>query len=506
MEALYIYLIKSSGLIALFYLAYYFMLRKETFFTSNRWFLLLGLFTSVVLPLVVYTKIIIVESSSKNIDWSKIPVTTSIENDAFEINWYLISGIVYAIGIVLFLGKFAFDFYSLNTLLKGKNIQNQADFKFIDTTENVAPFSYFNTIVYNSSLYSSSELENILEHEKVHSDQNHTVDVLISRLFCILFWFNPFIWLYKKAILQNLEFIADNEATKKISDKKAYQFTLLKITTHENCVAITNHFYQSLIKKRIVMLNKNQSKKSNSWKYTLVLPALAVFMMAFQVNVITQENNKKQSGRNDTSQVVICKSSTDDYINESCERIKKEHNIDLKFSEIKRNTQGEILSIEGTFNDNKGTNGNYRQTRDTPINTLKFLIKKGKNGNDEIGFSNVDQKNTLENENLVSDIDATEPPVPPAFPSGPIPELPEIDMSKMPTPPVHPANPDNKKAMMQFKKEMKEFESKMEAFEPDSSAHEKAIEDEMAKRAAIFEKQMTEYENAMERYRNTVKK
>jgi hypothetical protein len=254
------------------------------------------------------------------------------------------------------------------------------------------------------------------------------------------------------------------------------------------------------------MLNKNQSKKSNSWKYTLILPALAVFMMAFQVNVITQENNKKQSGRNDTSQVVICKSSTDDYINESCERIKKEHNIDLKFSEIKRNTQGEILSIEGTFNDNKGTNGNYRQTRDTPINTLKFLIKKGKNGNDEIGFSNVDQKNTLENENLVSDIDATEPPVPPAFPSGPIPELPEIDMSKMPTPPVHPANPDNKKAMMQFKKEMKEFESKMEAFEPDSSAHEKAIEDEMAKRAAIFEKQMTEYENAMERYRNTVKK
>lgn len=120
MEALYIYLIKSSGLIALFYLAYYFMLRKETFFTSNRWFLLLGLFTSVVLPLIVYTKIIMVESSSKNIDWSRIPITNSIENEAFEINWYIIFGITYAIGIILFLGKFVFDFYSLNTVLKGK--------------------------------------------------------------------------------------------------------------------------------------------------------------------------------------------------------------------------------------------------------------------------------------------------------------------------------------------------------------------------------------------------
>jgi hypothetical protein len=129
----------------------------------------------------------------------------------------------------------------------------------------------------------------------VHSEQNHTVDVLISRLFCILFWFNPLIWLYKKAILQNLEFIADNEATKKISDKKAYQFTLLKITTHENCVAITNHFYQSLIKKRIVMLNKNQSKKSNSWKYTLVLPALVAFVSLFQIEVIAQEKVKEET-------------------------------------------------------------------------------------------------------------------------------------------------------------------------------------------------------------------
>lgn len=289
METLFIYLIKSSGLIGMFYLAYMILLRKETFFNSNRWFLLAGLISSIVLPLIVFTKIVWVDPSPTNFDWSKIPMTTPVENEALEINWYLVFVLVYSIGILLFLMKLVFDFYSLFKVLKGKTIQKQADFQFIDVTENVSPFSYFNSIVYNSSLYSETELENILEHEKVHSEQNHTIDVLITRFFCIVFWFNPLVWLYKKAVLQNLEFIADSEASKKISDKKAYQLTLLKITTQENCVVLTNHFYQSLIKKRIVMLNKNQSNKRNYWKYAVVLPLLGAFVFFFQVEVVAQE-------------------------------------------------------------------------------------------------------------------------------------------------------------------------------------------------------------------------
>ena len=128
------------------------MLRKETFFNSNRWYLLAGLISSVVLPLIVFTKTVWVEPTPINFDWSKIPVTNTVENDAFEINWYLVSAIVYGVGIVGFLMKFALDFYSLSKVLKGKTIQKQADFKFIDVTENVSPFSYFNYIVYNSSL------------------------------------------------------------------------------------------------------------------------------------------------------------------------------------------------------------------------------------------------------------------------------------------------------------------------------------------------------------------
>lgn len=388
METLFIYGIKSSGLIGMFYLAYHILLRKETFFNSNRWFLLAGLITSIVLPLIVFTKIVWVDPSPTQFDWSKIPVTT-IENESFEINWYLVFGIVYTIGVLGFLMKFAFDFYSLSKVLKGKTIQQQADFKFIDVNENIAPFSYFNYIVYNSSLYSGTELENILEHEKVHSAQNHTIDVLISRLFCIAFWFNPFVWLYKNAIIQNLEFIADSEASKNISDKKAYQFTLLKITTHENCVAITNHFYQSLIKKRIVMLNKNQSNKRNYWKYALVLPLLGAFVIFFQMKVVAQEKeSKKQEIINKEIPffIVIDKNTSEKDIKEYSTIVKSNYDGNLKFSKIKRNSNGEIIGIKVGFKQKDGRSGATEISGTKPIKTFYFIIKGDEMGFDEMGF------------------------------------------------------------------------------------------------------------------------
>jgi hypothetical protein len=392
METLLIYGIKSSGLIGMFYLAYHILLRKETFFNSNRWFLLAGLITSIVLPLIVFTKIVWVDPSPTQFDWSKIPVTT-IENESFEINWYLIFGIVYSIGILLFLIKLAFDFYSLSKVLKGKTIQQQADFKFIDVNENIAPFSYFNYIVYNSSLYSGTELENILEHEKVHSAQNHTIDVLISRLFCIAFWFNPFVWLYKKAIIQNLEFIADSEASKNISDKKAYQFTLLKITTHENCVAITNHFYQSLIKKRIVMLNKNQSNKRNSWKYAVILPFLIAFTLLFQIETVAQtKENKVEKTTYSVSSIfssILTKNTTNQEIKE-LEKTFSDEKQKLKISNVKRNINNEIIAIKLEFDYGKTYNRVLERKSEKPINNIKIYINSDEKDDLAYGFEDVD--------------------------------------------------------------------------------------------------------------------
>ncbi|URM35908.1 M56 family metallopeptidase [Flavobacterium anhuiense] len=554
MEALFIFILKSSGLLAMFYFAYIFLLRKETFFNSSRWFLIAGLITSVVLPFVVYTKVIWVEAppaiastpiitttenAVKNIPTSsqdaivytpqyKPTTVTVVEEEDFEINWSLVLAVVYGIGFLAFLIKFALDFYSLHSVLKGRKIEQQNDFKFIDVDENIAPFSYFDYIVYNSSLYTAAELENILEHEKVHSDQKHTVDVLISRIFCMLFWFNPIVWLYKKAILQNLEFIADSEASKKIADKKAYQYTLLKITTHDTCVAITNHFYQSLIKKRIVMLNKNQSKKRNYWKYSAVIPALGAFILLFQIRTIAQEKKqdevavvKRDTVKDSDETIKITKNTTDKELNELPGKLKANHNLDVEISDVKRNTKEELTAIQIKVKSDSGKKQTIKIDGDEAIKDCELAIGTDENGAKSININtdrNLRMPVTIRNERIIvrnhgeSDIAAPvppTPPTPPAFPSGPLPPAPAVDMSKMPKPPVAPRNPKDKVAMQKFEKEMEEFEKKMENFQPNidaMSAYGDAVSEIMSKREAIYEKEMAKYEIAMEKFNAQMEK
>lgn len=390
------FIAKSSGLLVMFYCAYYFLLRKETFFNSNRWFLLSGLFTAIILPLIVYTKIVwVAPAPVSNVNFAEINEVQNIENNFLQMNLSVFLITAYGVGFLALLVKFAIDFYSLNTVLKGKKTKQQADFKFIDIKENIAPFSYFDYIVYNSSLYTASELESIIEHEKVHSEQNHTMDVLISRVFCVLFWFNPIVWLYKKAILQNLEFIADSEAAQKTSDKKAYQYTLLKITTHENCVAITNHFFQSLIKKRIIMLNKNRSKKRNSWKFYVVIPALAAFIFLFQIEVIAKEKQqivKELSGEIKSMDVYkIKKNSTDAELKEIKEKLKTIHNIDFEASQIKRNAESDLTSIKVDIRNGDQETQSIQTGGNQTIKTFGIVVSTDKNGAKKVGIQTGDE-------------------------------------------------------------------------------------------------------------------
>jgi len=399
MEAIFIYIIKSSGLMLLFYCAYFFLLRKETFFNSNRWFLLSGLIVSAILPLLTYTKEVWIDAAPDLNTNFQTSFVNAPQKEPIDFNWTYLILSLYAIGFLIFLIKLAIDFYSLNAVIKGKQIKQQADFKFIDTNENIAPFSYFEYIVYNSSLYTTSELENILEHEKVHSDQNHTVDVLISRAFTIIFWFNPIIWLYKKAIMQNLEFIADNEAAKKLQDKKAYQYTLLKITTHENCVAITNHFYQSLIKKRIVMLNKSQSKKRNSWKYYVVIPALAAFVLLFQIEVVAKERHQIVKGVSNEIESVdvykIQKNTTDLELKRIKVQLKSLHNVDFEVSRIKRNSADQLTSLKVDVSYENQKSQSIQTGGKVAIKDFGIVVVTGKNGAKRTGIKTYDEKTAV---------------------------------------------------------------------------------------------------------------
>jgi hypothetical protein len=371
METIVIYILKSSAILSAFFLCYYFLVQKETFFNTNRWFLLLGLVTSITLPLFFIKKVVYVETNHDPL--KLVPLNNNIVNVNETIqetfNWFLLFPIIYAsVGLFLIL-KLMINLISLYKLLHKKEVIISKPFALVDVNEKINPFSFFKYIVYNSNLYTKAELESILNHEKVHSREKHAIDVLIAKLFCALFWFNPFVWFYKKAMLQNLEYIADQKAIQHIQDKKAYQLTLLKVVTNQNYIPITNSFYQSLIKKRIVMLNKSQSKQYKIWKYAVILPALIAFVVFFQVNVIAQEKKEKGNRENNNieiSNVIIYKNSSDQNLADDAKRIKKYANIDLKFSKIKRNKKGEITAIIISYNDNKGSKGQRKIDSDEP--------------------------------------------------------------------------------------------------------------------------------------------
>jgi hypothetical protein len=210
MEAFLIYLFKSSVLLSIFYSVYFLLLRKDTFFTINRHFLLIGIITSLLLPFIEFTTIKFIENPGFYIAETNPSVLKHTAPKV--INWWVIGSVLYGLGVLIFLSRFCLQLLSLKKLLIHNQSRKKDGFSFIEVTQDIALFSFFNMIVYNPVLHSREELDMILKHEKIHVQQLHTLDLILMNLLLIFQWVNPFAWVYKKSLEQNLEFIADREA------------------------------------------------------------------------------------------------------------------------------------------------------------------------------------------------------------------------------------------------------------------------------------------------------
>ncbi|WP_111308268.1 M56 family metallopeptidase [Confluentibacter sediminis] len=371
------YLLKVSAVVAIFYLSYKLFLQRDTFFESNRWFLILGLISSLVIPFLVipiYIEYTPVDLSNFTINEQ---ISTEITEKAFNILDYL--AIFYGLGVAFFSVRFSIQFMSLATLIfKNKGLKKE-NFVFIETQTNILPFSFFNWIVYNPEKFNQTELEQIITHEKVHAKQYHSLDILIMHLSCILLWFNPFIWFYHKDLKQNLEFIADKKTIKEYNCKKSYQYTLLKTSMPSHQMALSNNFYNSLIKKRIVMLQKSKSKKINQLKYALVIPFVALFLMGFNTKEIyVEKQNPRKSNLIETSKKIIPEDIyiiiTKDFTDEDFKRViaeAQEQGIKLTFTNIKRNDKNEIISIDAAFTNENGS-GTFNLNGKEPIKSFAY--------------------------------------------------------------------------------------------------------------------------------------
>ena len=300
MEAILIYLLKSGAVLGLFYCCYVLFLKNETYFTANRHFLLSGILAALSIPFISIKNIVWTEAISTPLITNTATLTTSlpeIQNtipSAIEapFNWNLFIIGIYSIGVLFFLIRFSIQYRSVRKILNSKKRKKTDSFSIIETNNNIAPFSFFKTIVYSKDMYTNEELEVILTHEKAHCNQYHTIDIIFSHILIALQWFNPFAWLYQKAMQQNLEFLADAATIHQNVSVLNYQNVLLKaIKIQVQPNTITNNFHQSLIKKRIIMLHKKANSKQ-LWKLLLVLPLITGFIYSCSTETIVKEKEK----------------------------------------------------------------------------------------------------------------------------------------------------------------------------------------------------------------------
>lgn len=154
-----------------------------------------------------------------------------------------------------------------------------------------APFSFFRSIFIYPANHSEKELEEILMHERTHVAQHHSIDVIISELITIICWANPFIWLLKREVRHNLEYLADNTVIHSGYDSKTYQFHLLGLMHHQSTAKLYNNFNVLDLKNRIIMMNKKRSSKMGRAKYLIFLPAAALLLQFCNIDRTKQESS-----------------------------------------------------------------------------------------------------------------------------------------------------------------------------------------------------------------------
>ncbi len=373
------YLLKASGLVTILFLFYFIFLRNETFFKSIRSYFLIGLVIVLSIPLVeipVYVEQ--VASQLESIGYSTENIASPLA-EGKSIDWVEIMSTIYFLGVLLFSLKFFIQLISLGVLLSKHQLTKRNNQYFVETDKNISPFSFFNIIIYNKSQFSLDELEQIVNHEKVHAKQWHTLDTILSHLLVIVLWFNPFVWLFKKAVQQNLEFLADSQALELTENQQLYQFTLLKTCTNNYCAQLTNNFYNSFIKKRILMLQKNRSTGKNQWKYALILPLIAAFVFIFNTKTIAQEVAITEIHEIDVQDgfvQIITKDFTKDELSDLKQQFKS-NGIQFSFSNLKYNDKDEIIKLTVKISNKNGKASGTWQRENQAIPNIKVGTMNG---------------------------------------------------------------------------------------------------------------------------------
>lgn len=284
------YIYKSSFALFLFFVFYKVFLENEKMHMFNRFYLLFALLLSINIP---FLNIKTETEIPFQILRIKVSETNSINQNLPTLNNYNWKTILVTLSIImtiLFIIRFIKNLNSLHNRIKVNQSILYKNTKIILLDDVVIPYSFFNHIFINKKEFQSNKIqEEILSHELVHVHQKHSLDIIFIELLKALFWFNPIIYAYKKAIQLNHEFLADEHVINKHKNISFYQTLLLenKAITTSNLASNLNYL---TTKKRIIMMTKITSEKNIFLRKTLVLPVL---LLSFTISCVKDNNSSK---------------------------------------------------------------------------------------------------------------------------------------------------------------------------------------------------------------------
>lgn len=285
MDNMLIYLLKVSAGTALLYLAYLLLFRKDTFYRRNRVLLLLTLLLPLFFP---FIKIPVLSNDTLPADpvtaigntfyfENQIAATASTTVNSFDYNKLLIW--IYLIFSSLLLLRIIVSLISTFSIIKKGSVKSNKFPRVIISDNQIPPFSFFPYAVIPVEEYKGGNYDDILDHEFAHIRQGHTFDLLLSELFIAFQWFNPFVWFLKRSVILNHEYLADNVSIKNKSLKE-YQYRLLNFQSGLKKISLA-HSFNSLIKNRIIMINKKPTPRKATLKNIMILPVVVFVVYAF---------------------------------------------------------------------------------------------------------------------------------------------------------------------------------------------------------------------------------
>ena len=212
-----VYILKSAACLAILIVFYKLFLEKENMHTFKRFYLLGALVFSLLVPALVFTEYVdaipatdIASPALQQAQLSEviINVQPALEADVLDITPFLWG--IYFLGLFFFGLKFTRNLYQIFQRIRKNPKHKLVRFTQVLLQEKIAPHTFFSYIFLNRTKFESKEIpEEVLLHEETHAQQKHSWDVVFVELLQVIFWINPFIYLAKKAIKLNHEFLAD---------------------------------------------------------------------------------------------------------------------------------------------------------------------------------------------------------------------------------------------------------------------------------------------------------